>query len=282
MGKLAGSDWALYRWRATGLRRATVAVVAASLLLAPIGPGARGEPGMTPPGQSAAAPVAQGSDTKSPTMSDLSPFLDRLMLAESAGRDDARNPRSTAVGPFQFIERTFLDLIARYFSVETRQLDRAGQLALRADRAFARKVAEAYTRENAAALADADLAPTFANLRLAFFAGADGAIRVLKAPPGTSAQAILGGAVVRANPFLAGMTVAHLAQWSARTMALDGRISVPEAGRARAGARSGAGRPAITVHCNPRLASCRRWVSLAKQRSEGPRVVGAATRGGRR
>jgi hypothetical protein len=33
-------------------------------------------------------------------------FLDRLMHAESAGRDSAANPRSTALGPFQFIKST--------------------------------------------------------------------------------------------------------------------------------------------------------------------------------
>ena len=44
----------------------------------------------------ASAPAADAS----PGLT-LETFLDRLMMAESSGRDDARNPRSTAVGAFR-------------------------------------------------------------------------------------------------------------------------------------------------------------------------------------
>ena len=40
-------------------------------------------------------------------------FLDRLMGAESAGRSHAKNPRSSALGPFQFINSTFLAVMRR-------------------------------------------------------------------------------------------------------------------------------------------------------------------------
>src|SRR5262245_44846162 len=35
-------------------------------------------------------------------------FLNRLMRSESNGQDSAKNPRSTALGAFQFIKSTFL------------------------------------------------------------------------------------------------------------------------------------------------------------------------------
>jgi hypothetical protein len=42
-------------------------------------------------------------------------FLDRLMSAESGGLAHAKNPRSTALGPFQFIKSTFLEITRRHF-----------------------------------------------------------------------------------------------------------------------------------------------------------------------
>ena len=72
-----------------------------------------------------------------PDAKTMAAFLDRLMLVESGGRDDARNPRSTAVGPYQFLESTFLDLARRHFASETATLPPAQILALRTNRPFA-------------------------------------------------------------------------------------------------------------------------------------------------
>ena len=67
-----------------------------------------------------ATPAASIADqvvaTASPSAFD--DFLDRLMTAESAGRVNAKNPRSTALGPFQFIKSTFLELTRRHFSAD--------------------------------------------------------------------------------------------------------------------------------------------------------------------
>ena len=49
-------------------------------------------------------------------------FLDRLMMAESGGNDAARNQRSTALGPFQFIKSTFVEVARRHFAEETATL----------------------------------------------------------------------------------------------------------------------------------------------------------------
>ena len=79
-------------------------------------------------------------------------FLDHLMRAESSGRDIAANPRSTALGAFQFIESTFLAVAREHFAREVAELSDQPLLALRTNRHFARRVAAAYCRENAAYL----------------------------------------------------------------------------------------------------------------------------------
>jgi hypothetical protein len=143
-------------------------------------------------------------------------FLDHLMRAESSGRDTAANPRSTALGAFQFIESTFLAVAREHFAKEVAALSDQPLLALRTNRQFARRVAAAYCRENASYLRGQGLKPTFAHLRLAYLLGAGGAARVLRAPPQTPLAGILGAAVIRANPFMKGMTAAGLVERAAR------------------------------------------------------------------
>lgn len=228
----------------------------------------------------AAKDKAQGPNAVSDAVA-MALFLDRLMIAESGGLDEARNPRSTAVGPFQFIESTFLSVARRHFPAETDELSAGEVLKLRTNRAFARRAAEAFTRDNAAHLAVAGFEATFANLRLAHLVGPGGAVRVLKAPASTPAASLLGGPVARANPFLANLTAGSLVAWSARNLAVSelGRKTIA-ADPSRV-ARSGAPpqKPEIQIRCNRGLASCRRWVSLAKTRlARKERIAGAVTK----
>ena len=191
-------------------------------------------------------------------------FLDRLMMAESGGRDHARNARSTALGPYQFIVSTFLGVARRHFPSEIEKLSPQQILALRTNRKFARKAAEAYTRDNATSLAAAGHKPTFPRLRLAFLLGPGGADRVLSAKPKTSLRALLGPRVIRANPFMARMTAADLIRRAARDISVDPGLQAgvpPRAGGKRR--RSG---PKIRVRCNLGRASCRRWLALKKRR----------------
>ncbi|HEX4892363.1 MAG TPA: hypothetical protein VFV47_03690 [Hyphomicrobiaceae bacterium] len=243
-----------------------------------------------------ASPAAQATDPDKATgqqeLLDLGQFLDRLMIAESGGRDTAKNPRSTALGPFQFIESTFLEVVARHFSADVAGLAPVQVLALRTDRSFSRKAAQAFTLENAAMLRANQIAANFANLRLAYLVGASAAVRVLKAEPATPVIGILGTAVVQANPFMAGMTSSDLAQWSARSIAGSTgpepvfsrkviTVSVPAGSAAAILAQPVPERPRIAVKCNLRLASCRRWLSLAERSAKsaaGKRVRRAATR----
>ncbi len=210
-------------------------------------------------------------------------FLDRLMMAESSGRDDARNPLSTAVGPYQFIESTWLDLARRIFATETQAMTPAQVLALRTDRSFARRAAEAYTKDNAASLKAAGIEATFPHLRLAFLLGPQGAIRVLQADPETRVTLLLGPAVARANPFMYGMTAAGLAARAARDLAVP-RATLAGIAAGDIPALAPGGTPAkprgprVTVRCNLDLPACRRWQSLAIARLPAEKVGGRKQR----
>lgn len=215
---------------------------------------------------------------------DLATFLDRLMLAESAGRDTAANPLSSALGPFQFIKSTFLDIARRHFPQYYADLTDEQVLALRTTRHFARAAAGAYTLENAARLKDEGHEVTWPHLRLAFLLGPGGASRVLQAAPETSVSQILGASVLQANPFMAGLTAEGLIARAARDIAAEvpaitasgasGALPRPEA-RTRPSARLRPGTPAsvksngaavagIKIKCNQKLVSCQRWVTLQK------------------
>lgn len=187
----------------------------------------------------------------------LETFLDRLMMAESSGRDAARNPRSTAVGAFQFVRGTFLYVVRRHFAEETASLSTAAVLAMREDRAFARRAAEAYSKDNAAHLVKEGLPTSFTNLRLAYLTGPSGAVRVLRAPPQTKVSALLRSAAISANSFMAHMTAAELIAKCARDLEVD------PGNTAGISANSlPATQPGIRIQCNLKLPSCQRWVAL--------------------
>ena len=161
-------------------------------------------------------------------------FLDRLMMAESGGRDDARNPRSSALGPFQFLASTFLELMARHFAADISGKTDAQILQLRTDEKVARNAALLYTRENAAFLIDRGLEASAAHLRLAFLVGPSGAQRVISAEPKTPVTQLLGAAVLQANPFLNGMTAAQLLARAADEAAGVQLVTVPVSRTSRA------------------------------------------------
>lgn len=222
-------------------------------------------------------PAAAGATEPAVSEMTMETFLDRLMLAESGGRDTVANPRSTAVGPFQFVVATFLSVARRHFAAETAALTPQQILALRTNRAFARRAAEAFTRDNAAQLAAAGIATSWPNLRLAFFAGADGAIRVIKARPETPAAAVLGAAATAANPFLLRLTAAGLIERSARDLQ---QPATTTAGLAVTPGLTPAATPrerAVPVQCDLSLPSCRRWLALAERR-QLRKIAAAAAR----
>jgi hypothetical protein len=249
-----------HRARLPGLALATV------VALAPLSAAATGQ--TSPDPDHAKAIPAEPTKPKM-TMDD---FLDRLMIAESGGRDTAKNPLSTATGAFQFIESTFLAVMQRHHPKRIEKLTVAQILALRTDRKTARAAARAYTRDNAQILAANGHKPTFPHLRLAFLLGTNGAMRILEAKPESPLAPLLGRAVMRANPFMTRLTAAGLIARAARDVSLDPSaiaglkpIRDPKTGQIIIPART-VRRPRIRVRCNLSRPSCRRWLALKKQR----------------
>jgi hypothetical protein len=138
------------------------------------------------------------------------------MRSESNGLSHAKNPRSSALGPFQFINSTFLAVMRQHFPDDIARLRESDILALRTKHEVARRAAKAFSKDNMAYLMERGVTPTFGHLRLAFLLGPEGAARVLRAPPGRPVPEILEGAVITANPFMRRMTAADLVARAAR------------------------------------------------------------------
>lgn len=202
-------------------------------------------------------------------------FLDRLMLAESGGRAFAKNPLSTALGPFQFIASTWLQIARKTFSADILTLKPHEILALRTVPSLARQAAKSYTEDNAAYLVAKGHPATFTNLRLAFLAGPNGATRILSAKPETSVGKILGPLVIRANPFMTRMSARDLIARAARDISTDpastAGLSPDDAAiaavKARGVNKSAEARSHISVACDLTLPKCKRWLALATRRA---------------
>ena len=187
-------------------------------------------------------------------------FLDRLMAAESGGRRAAKNPRSSALGPFQFISSTFLDITSRHFPAEIAGRSEAEILSLRTDHVLSRRAATVFCRENATYLRGRGHEPTFAHLRLAFLLGAKDAARILQAPQNAWVTDLLSPAVVKANPFMRAMNAGDLLEKSEHDLSEE--------------------RPRIVAEPNPReRPSERPRPSLMQLIKEEKRALDCAMRG---
>ena len=142
-------------------------------------------------------------------------LIDSIIGVESGGNPNATNPNSSASGLGQFIDSTWLD------TIRSARPDLAGKsdselLALKSDPQLSREMTEAYANQNQAILSKAGVPVTDGNTYLAHFAGPGGAVKVLQADPNAPVSAVLGDAVVKANPFLARMSAGDLQAWAAR------------------------------------------------------------------
>ena len=152
----------------------------------------------------------------------------RILVAESHGALDVRNKRSSAAGPAQFLDDTWLELIraTRPDLVKTHSRDEL--LALRTKPGLAREIAKRFAERNAALLKRRGLPVTAGTLYLAHFAGPAGAAALLKAPDDADAADVMAKAdasgktkreqIVKANPFLDKLNVADVKRWAERKM----------------------------------------------------------------
>jgi hypothetical protein len=110
---------------------------------------------------------------------------------------------SSATGLFQITDGTWKAIMQNHpnlgLTVDGRGSAQQQQAAL-----------GALTQDNAKALALGGQQPTPGNLYLAHFAGAGGAVKVLRAPPNTPVEQVLGAQAVASNKFLQGKTTGDL------------------------------------------------------------------------
>jgi hypothetical protein len=142
---------------------------------------------------------------------DLTRYYQKTMSVESSGRADAKNPRSSATGLFQFVEGTWKGLMRKYPELG---LTPEG----RTDPAQQKRAMEKFTQNNIQSLRKAGLPVTNGTLYLAHFAGDGGAKALLRADARTPVEEVLGAPAVKANPFLQGKTAGWAIRWAERKM----------------------------------------------------------------
>ncbi len=124
--------------------------------------------------------------------------LTKIMRVESRGDKNAKNSKSSATGLFQFIDNTW-NLYADKNTDIDRTNSKNGDGRLKPEQQI--KVAIDFTRDNERALTSAfsGRPPSAGEIYLAHFAGADGAINILKSDPNIPISKILSPKAMSAN-----------------------------------------------------------------------------------
>lgn len=165
-----------------------------------------------PLGTATAAIAATSSDPAVETLTD------RIVHVESGGSARAKNPLSSATGAGQFISKTWIRMMNTYRPELARSLSTADLLALRYDATISREMVRNLAREGEAYLKARGHQITAGRLYLCHFLGMEGAHQVLAAPGSAQLSAVLGSAVIQANPFLTGKTASYVVDWAERKM----------------------------------------------------------------
>lgn len=154
--------------------------------------------------------------------------VERIITAESNDNPAAKNKRSSATGPAQFLDETWLEMIRAHRPDLAKARNRAQILALRRDAKLAREMTRRFAERHVANLARRGLPVTPGTVYLAHFAGGAGAAALLTAPLEADAAQVMAYAdatgrtkreqIVKANPFLDKFSVADLELWADRKM----------------------------------------------------------------
>ncbi len=167
------------------------------------------------------------------TNEDFTALADVIMTAESNGNPHEKNKKSSATGPAQFLDDTWLEMITAYRPTLAAGHSQKEILALRRDPDLSREMTTRFMQRNAKILRKRNLPVTPGTLYLTHFAGVAGAIAILSNPDSEPAATIMAKAdvsghltrakIVAANPFLADFTVADLKHWADTKMQNPGR-----------------------------------------------------------
>ena len=154
------------------------------------------------------------------------------------GREgEGKNPRSSAQGIGQFIDRTFVNVFRKTFPDQAKDLSRSQILAQRGTQIngvpIELPMLRTLTTENQRHLQDAGFTPDKGNLYLAHFLGADRAVDVLEANPNTPVANIIPASFVQSNPevFKKASTAGDLIKWasSSRPETVDRTVQLAQA-----------------------------------------------------
>ncbi len=137
-------------------------------------------------------------------------FAAKVAQAESGGNDLATNPRSSATGPDQFTNGTWLDVMHQFAPGYSANRTPAQLLAMRTNPTVSKEGTEAYAMANGDMLKKAGFPVSYTTLDLAHRLGPAGAEAVLSAPGNTPLTSILPADYIRANPELATMTASQM------------------------------------------------------------------------
>jgi hypothetical protein len=167
------------------------------------------------------------------TIDDFTALADLIITAESNGNPRDKNKKSSATGPAQFLDDTWLEMINAYRPTLVAGHSQKELLALRRDPDLSREMTTRFMQRNARILRKRNLPVTPGTLYLTHFAGIAGAIAILSGSDTDHAATIMAKAdasghltkakLVAANPFLADFTVADIKHWADAKMQSSGR-----------------------------------------------------------
>ena len=142
-------------------------------------------------------------------------LVDKIVGVESGGRNDAKNPNSSALGQGQFTRPTWLGMVRKHKPEWSEGLTAAQILEKRKVPEASRWAIKAYAAENAPKLYRAGVAVDEASLYLAHMFDGPVAVKIYKANPNAPVQDIVGVAAFKANrKLLAGKKVKELIAWA--------------------------------------------------------------------
>lgn len=160
-------------------------------------------------------------------------FGPKMVGVESNGRDDAKNPLSSATGAGQFIDGTWLSMVRKHAPDLAEGKSDAEVLALRKDGDLSRAMVTRYAQDNTPILQKAGVPANDTTLALAHRFGPGKAVDVLKAAPDTPITELISPQVMRQNPDLRGKTVGQVQQFYASRFGVGERAGTQVAQNGR-------------------------------------------------